>query len=45
MKKYFSPEFEFVEAKASDVITSSPGTEMPKYDEADGIWDYSITNG
>ena len=42
MKKYSNPEIEIIEIYANDVITSSPGTEMPKYDEDDGIWEYTI---
>ena len=42
MKKYITPEIEVVEAKASDIITTSPGTETPWYEESDGIWDFSI---
>ena len=45
MKKYINPEIEVVELNSTDVITTSPGTEMPKYDEDDGIWEYSISNG
>ena len=39
MKKYINPDVEFVEVIASDIITSSPGTETPWYEENDGIWD------
>ena len=42
MKKYVNPEIEVVEIKASDIITTSPGTETPWYEESDGIWDLSI---
>ena len=42
MKKYINPEVEVVEVIASDIITSSPGTETPKLEENDGIWDLSI---
>ena len=44
MKKYQTPELQFNELSEKDVITSSPGTEMPRYDENDGIWDMEITN-
>ncbi len=37
-----NPEFEFVEINISDVLTTSPGTETPWYEENDGIWDLSI---
>ena len=39
MKKYNTPEIDIVEVKGADIITTSPGTETPKYDENDGIWD------
>ena len=42
MKKYINPEIEVVEVMASDIITSSPGTETPKFEENDGIWEMSI---
>ncbi len=42
MKKYISPELEVVEVNAKDIITTSPGTETPWYEESDGIWDLSI---
>lgn len=42
MKKYSNPEIEIIEAKASDIITSSPGTETPWYEENDGIWEISV---
>ena len=42
MKKYVNPEFEVVEINTSDIITTSPGTETPWYEESDGIWDLSI---
>ena len=42
MKKYITPENEVVEVKASDVITTSPGTETPWYEESDGIWEMTI---
>ena len=42
MKKYINPEIEVVEVNTSDVITTSPGTETPRYEESDGIWDLSI---
>ena len=42
MKKYSTPQIEFVEVEASDVITTSPGTETPWYEESDGIWEFSI---
>ena len=42
MKKYINPEIEVLEIKANDVITTSPGTETPWYEESDGIWDLNI---
>ena len=42
MKKYVEPKIEALEVKASDIITSSPGTETPKLEENDGLWDLSI---
>ena len=39
MKKYDTPNIELVEFIASDIITTSPGTETTKRDETDGIWD------
>ena len=42
MKKYINPEIKVVEIQANDIITTSPGTETPKYEETDGIWDLSI---
>ena len=42
MKKHVSPEAEFVEVQTSDVITTSPGTETPWYEENDGVWELNI---
>ena len=42
MKEYINPKIEVIEIKSADIITTSPGTETPKYDESDGIWDLSI---
>ena len=42
MKTYLNPEIEIVKLNANDVIMTSPGTETPKYDETDGIWDLGI---
>ena len=38
-KKYNIPNIEVVELVASDIITTSLGTETSKKDETDGIWD------
>ena len=42
MKNYMNPEIEVMEVIASDVITTSPGTETPPYEESDGIWEFGI---
>lgn len=42
MKNYIDPEIEIIEVKSDDIITTSPGTETPRYEESDGIWDLSI---
>ena len=42
MKKYMNPEIEVVELQTSDIITTSPGTETPWYEEQDGIWSLEI---
>ena len=42
MKKYIDPEIEIVNLFDQDVITTSPGTETPWYEENDGIWDMNI---
>ena len=42
MKKYMNPEIEVVEINTSDVLTTSPGTETPWYEENDGSWGISI---
>ena len=44
MKKYITPELDLIEISATDVITTSPGTESPRYDESDGIWELDISN-
>ena len=41
-KKYVNPESEVIEINTSDVITTSPGTETPWYEESDGIWEIGI---
>ncbi len=43
MKEYLTPEIEVVEVNAGDVITASPGTETPRYEEGDGVWDLNIS--
>ena len=42
MKNYINPEIEIIEVNAKDIITSSPGTETPPYEENDGIWEMNI---
>ena len=42
MKKYINLEIEVIEVQTSDVITTSPGTETPWYEENDGIWEMNI---
>ena len=41
MKKYMNPEVEVVEINTSDILTTSPGTETPWYEENDGSWEIS----
>ena len=38
MKKYMNPEIEVVEIQSTYILTTSPGTETPWYEESDGIW-------
>ena len=40
MKKYLDPEFEIVEIKTEDIITTSPGTQTTPMPDNDGIWDF-----
>ena len=42
MKKYMKPEIEVVEIQSTDILTTSPGTETPWYEESDGVWELSI---
>ena len=42
MKKYINPEIEIVKLSEDDIITTSPGTETPWYEESDGIWEFNI---
>ncbi len=42
MKKYSNPTAELVKVDVSDVITTSPGTETPWYEENDGSWEISV---
>lgn len=40
--KYETPDFEMINVSKNDVITTSPGTETPCYEENDGIWEMNI---
>ena len=42
MKRYENPEFDLITVAECDVITTSPGTEMPVYPETGEIWDLDI---
>ncbi len=44
MEKYVAPKAEKITACEKDVITTSPGTETPRYEESLGDWDLNITN-
>ena len=41
MKKYLNPEIEIVALSNEDILTTSPGTETPWYEETDGSWEIS----
>ena len=41
-KGYKSPKLEFIELKAEDIITTSPGTETTPKEDNDGIWDFEF---
>ena len=45
MKNYVNPEIEVAELSVKDIISTSPGTETPWYEETDGIWDFNISVG
>ena len=42
MKNYIDPEIEVIKIQATDIITTSPGTETPWYEENDGVWELGI---
>ena len=42
MKKYLSPDIEIIKVDASDIITTSPGTETTPKEDNDGIWDLDL---
>ena len=44
MKNYSTPYIELIDTADADIITSSPGTETPRYEEGDGIWELDITH-
>lgn len=44
MKRYVNPELEVLKIKASDIISTSPGTETSTYDESDVIWELDINH-
>ena len=41
MEKYINPEIEVVEVQSTDILTTSPGTETPWYEQTDGSWEIS----
>ena len=42
MKNYVYPEIEVVKVETLDVLTTSPGTETPWYEENDGSWEIGV---
>ena len=42
MKNYIYPEIEVEKLSSEDILTTSPGTETPWYDEKDGSWEISV---
>ncbi len=42
MKNYIKPEVETVKLSNEDILTTSPGTETPWYEESDGAWEISV---
>ena len=42
MKEYVNPKIDVVKIESADIITTSPGTETPWYEENDGIWELGI---
>ena len=42
MKNYVNPEIEVIELSVADIITTSPGTETPWYEESDGVWELNV---
>ena len=41
MQNYTKPTVEVEEVETKDVLTTSPGTETPWYEETDGSWEIS----
>ena len=42
MQTYKKPTAEIVKIDVADILTTSPGTETPWYEENDGIWELSV---
>ena len=42
MKSYQTPNMELIPIDSSDILTASPGTETPWYEESDGIWEIGV---
>ncbi len=43
-RNYESPELSLIKTEATDIITTSPGTEAPIRTDGDFIWDLDIYN-
>ena len=39
---YIAPELEVIGLDATDIITTSPGTETTPKEDNDGIWDFDL---
>ena len=42
MQNYKKPTVEVEEVETKDVLTTSPGTKTPWYEENDGVWEIGI---
>ena len=42
MQNYKKPTVEVEEVETKDVLTTSPGTETPWYEENDGVWELNV---
>ena len=42
MKKYLDPQIEIITLSSEDILTTSPGTETPWYEESDGAWELNV---